>query len=79
MEALWILIQSQSKSVQIALAKRLNAKLEEDKRAKVKMTEEEFYAKLDNSIASTADGPMFTMRENESGADFINRLLSDHK
>lgn len=48
-------------------------------RTKVKMSEDEFYAKLDKSIASTADGPLYTMGNNESGADFINRLLSNHK
>lgn len=79
LDALWTLILSQSKSVQKALSKKLNEKLEQDRRAKVKMTEEEFYAKLDKSLASTATGPTYTMGENESGEDFINRLLSNHK
>lgn len=79
LDALWVLIQSQSKSVQKALSKKLNEKLEQDKRAKVKMSEEEFYAKLDKSLASTTTGPTYTMGENESGEDFINRLLSNHK
>ncbi len=50
LEALWTLIQCQKKSVQHALAKRLNASIEAEKAAKVKMTEEEFYEKLDKSL-----------------------------
>mgnify|MGYP003300811353 CR=1 FL=1 len=79
LDALWILIQSQSKSVQRALSKKLNEKFEQERRAKVKMSEQEFYAKLDKSLASTAAGPIYTMEEDESGEDFINRLLSNSK
>ena len=43
------------------------------------MSEEEFYAKLDKSIASTASGPIYTMGKDETGGEFINRLLSNDK
>ena len=76
LDALWTLIQGQKKSVQRALAKRLNAAIEADKEAKVKMSEKEFYEKIDKSIASTASGPIYTMGANETGEEFINRLLS---
>lgn len=76
LDALWALIQGQKKSVQRALAKRLNAAIEADKEAKVKMSEKEFYEKIDKSIASTASGPIYTMGANETGEEFINRLLS---
>lgn len=76
LEALWTLIQSQSKSVQTSLAKRLNAKIKEDKRAKIKMTEEEFYAKIDNAKNEANDpAKCYTQQENESIEDFLNRLL----
>lgn len=75
-DALWTLIQGQSKTVRHALAKRLNASIEAEKEPKVKMTEAEFYAKLDRSIENTDKGPVFTMLENETGEQFINRLLS---
>lgn len=78
-DALWALIQAQGKSVRIALAKRLNASIAEEKKAKVKMTEKEFYEKLEKSAASTASGPIYTMGENETGEQFINRLLSSAK
>ena len=76
LEALWTLIQGQKKSVQRALTKRLNETFEAEKKAKVKMSEEEFYAKLDKSIASTTSGPIYTMGKDETGEEFINRLLS---
>ena len=44
---------------------------EAEKKAKVKMTD----AKLDKSIASTTSGPIYTMGKDESGEEFINRLL----
>ena len=72
LEALWTLIQGQKKSVQRALAKRLNETFEAEKKAKVKMTD----AKLDKSIASTTSRPIYTMGKDESGEEFINRLLS---
>lgn len=78
-EALWTLIQAQKKSVKQALAQRMIEYIDTTpKEAKVKMTEEEFYAKLDKSIESTPTGPIYTMGENESGQDFINRMLSQH-
>lgn len=75
LEALWTLIQGQKKSVQSALAKRLNETFEAEKKAKVKMTD----AKLDKSIASTTSGPIYTMGKDETGEEFINRLLSNDK
>ena len=75
LEALWTLIQGQKKSVQRALAKRLNETFEAEKKAKVKMTD----AKLDKSIASTTSGPIYTMGKDETGEEFINRLLSNDK
>lgn len=77
-EALWTLIQAQKKSVQQALAKRMIESMSARKEPKVKMTEDEFYAKLDKSIESTPTGPIYTMGETESGQDFINRMLSQH-
>jgi len=42
---------------------------------KVKMTEEEFYAKIDKSLASMHDGrPIYTMGKEESAEDFLNRI-----
>ncbi|MDO4993014.1 MAG: hypothetical protein Q4E26_08675 [Prevotellaceae bacterium] len=79
LDALWTLIQGQKKSVQKALAKRLNEAIAAEKEAKVKMTEKEFYAKLDRSIASTESGPIYTMGKDETGEEFINRLLSNAK
>ena len=75
-DALWSLIQHQSKSVRHALAKRLNASIELEKEPKVKMSEAEFYAKLDKSIEATKNGPVYAMGTNETGEEFINRLLS---
>lgn len=40
------------------------------------MTEAEFYAKLDCSIENTPKGSVFTMLEDETGEQFINRLLA---
>ena len=48
---------------------------EAEKKAKVKMSEEMLYAKLDKSIASTTYGPIYTMGKDETGGEFINRLL----
>ena len=42
---------------------------------KVKMTEEEFYGKIEKSVASAEIGNVYTKRENESVEDFVNRLL----
>jgi len=43
---------------------------------KVKMTEKEFYDKIDRSIASIQNKPMYTMGDNESSEDFLNRITS---
>lgn len=75
LDALWTLIKNQKKTVQIALAKRLNASIEEDRKAKVKLSEEEFYAKLDASIESAMAGNVIAMKEGESANQFIDRLL----
>ncbi len=45
------------------------------KQPKVKMTENEFFSKLDLSVASPKKGKSIRMRQNESGMEFINRLL----
>lgn len=74
-DALWALIQSQSKSVRRALAKRLNASIAAEKEAKVKMTEAEFYAKLDRSIESAKQGHTIAMMDGETTDQFIDRLL----
>lgn len=76
LEALWTLIKGQKKSVRKALAERLNESLKTENSPKVKMSEEEFYVMLEESIKSTETGPVFTKGQNESGEDFINRLLS---
>lgn len=76
LDALWTLIQGQKKSVQKALAQRLNTILEAENEPKVKMTKEEFYAKLDRSIASANAGNTIAMRDDETGEEFINRLLA---
>lgn len=74
-DALWTLIQCQSKTVRRALAKRLNASIEAEKEPKVKMTEAEFYAKLDRSIESAKNGNTIAMEEGETTDQFIDRLL----
>lgn len=76
LEALWTIIQSQKKSVQKALAKRLNESIEAEKNSKFKMTEEEYYAMIDRSLASTKDSDLITMGDNESGMEFINRIIT---
>ena len=76
LDALWALIMGQKKSVRRALAERLNAYIEAENEPKVKMTEEEFYAKLDKSIESAKNEPVYTMGDNETGEEFINRLLA---
>jgi len=44
---------------------------------KVEMTEAEFYAKIDKSIASMHDGrPIYTMGKDESAEDFLDRITS---
>ena len=45
--------------------------------SKVQMTEKEFYAKLDKSIASSDESTMMVMVTEESGAQFINRMLAN--
>ncbi|MDO4823225.1 MAG: hypothetical protein Q4A08_03530 [Bacteroidales bacterium] len=75
LDALWVLIQGQKKSVQRALAKRLNAFIKAEEKAKVKMTEKEFYAKLDESIASAKAGNTIAMKDGETTDQFIDRLL----
>ena len=42
---------------------------------KVKMTEEEFRAKIEHSSAQAAEGRTIRMQENESSEQFINRML----
>lgn len=42
---------------------------------KAEMTEKEFFAKLDESIASAENGCCDEMGANESGEDFLNRIL----
>lgn len=42
------------------------------------MTEEEFYDKIDRSLVATKDSEMITMTENESGMDFINRIIANN-
>lgn len=44
-------------------------------RPKTEMSEKKFFAKLDKSIASMETGVCDEMGENESGADFLNRIL----
>lgn len=74
-DALWALIQCQSKSVQRTLAKRLNAQIEEEKQAKARMTEEEFYAKIDSSLESAKAGKILKMNEGETTDEFLDRIL----
>lgn len=45
------------------------------KSPKVKMTESEFYAKIDRSLAETKNNPTYKMYAEESGEEFLNRLL----
>ena len=54
--------------------KYLTLQLKQNKN--LRMSEKEFYEKIDKSIASTASGPIYTMGANETGEKFINRLLS---
>jgi len=42
---------------------------------KIKMTESEFYAKLDHSIATSSEDTMSVMQPSETGQQFINRML----
>ncbi len=44
---------------------------------KVSMTEEEYYQKIDHSIASSKKGQRYAMRTNESGAEFLQRLVRE--
>lgn len=57
------------------MAKRLNASIAAEKEAKVKMSEEEFYAKLDRSIESAKCGRTTAMRDGETTDQFIDRIL----
>ena len=45
------------------------------KEPKIKMTEEEFYAKLDHSIATSSEDTMSVMLPSETGEQFLNRML----
>ncbi|MCQ2196500.1 MAG: hypothetical protein MJZ60_03140 [Bacteroidaceae bacterium] len=74
-DALWALIQGQSKTVKRTLAKRLEESLKTECKPKVKMTEEEFFAKLDESIASAKAGNRIAMNEGETTDQFVDRLL----
>lgn len=74
-DALWTIIQGQTKSVRRALAKRLNESIEAEKAPKVKMTEEEFYAKIDRSLESAKNGNVIRMRDNETPSQFLDRML----
>ena len=74
-DALWSLIQCQSKSVRKALAKRLNASIAAEKGTKIKMSEKEFYAKLDRSIESARCGRTTAMLDGETTDQFIDRIL----
>ena len=44
-------------------------------RTKVEMTEEEFRAKIEKSSAQVASGDVIAMQPEETGEQFINRLL----
>jgi len=46
---------------------------------KVRMSEKEFYEKLDASIESGKNGKTLRMKKNESGEQFINRILCHSK
>ncbi len=75
LDALWTLIQGQSKAVRYGLAKRLNESIQAEKEAKSKMTESEFYAKIDRSIESAKQGRVIAMKEDETPDQFLDRLL----
>lgn len=42
---------------------------------KTKMTEKEFYAKLNHSIATSSEDTMSVMQPSETGQQFLNRML----
>ena len=44
---------------------------------KVSMTEEEYYQKIDHSIANAKEGQRYAMNPNESGAEFLQRLVRE--
>ena len=78
-DALWSLIQHQSKTIRRTLAKRLNASIEAEDKPKTKMTEAEYYAKLDKSIEASKSGKAIVMGTEETGEEFINRMLSSQR
>ena len=41
----------------------------------IKMTEKQFFQKLDDSIASMQKGKPVRMKQNESGKEFLERIL----
>jgi len=43
---------------------------------KVKMSKEEFYAKIDASLANTSKETSVAMEQNETGEQFLNRVLT---
>lgn len=43
---------------------------------KIKMTEEEFRAKIERSSAQAAEGKVITMHSNETPEQFINRMIA---
>lgn len=47
-------------------------------RRKIKMTESEFYAKLDHSIATSSEDTMSVMQPSETGQQFLNRMLGSN-
>ena len=48
------------------------------KKPKIKMTENEFYAKLDHSIATSSEDTMSVMLPSETGQHFLNRMLGSN-
>ena len=46
--------------------------------SKTEMTEKEFYAKLDHSIATSSEETMSVMLPSETGEQFLNRMLGSN-
>ncbi|MBR6032929.1 MAG: hypothetical protein IKP36_13395 [Bacteroidaceae bacterium] len=57
------------------LGKRMGWEVSKPQEPKIEMTEKEFYAKLDHSIATSSEDTMSVMLPSESGQQFLNRIL----
>ena len=67
------------KSIKNAISLLKGVSSVKEQKPKVKMTEKEFFQKLDDSIESARKGKITRMRSNESGKEFLDRVLCHTK